>query len=167
MTRTFTLLAVLAAVFQDAWAQPNIVAVVNSASFQSGLPAGGALATVFVSGLAGLKPGTFTAPASQPLPHTLGGVSVVLNNDYAPLLGCGSSREHAPRALLQFGFRAVVSTSFADIFRANSLKNGLLPIAVPAGVHAALLASPGGGEDRSGFANSDDGGRTRGRISGG
>jgi 3-isopropylmalate/(R)-2-methylmalate dehydratase small subunit len=57
--------------------------------------------------------------------------------------GCGSSREHAPWALLQFGFRAVVSTSFADIFRANSLKNGLLPIAVPADVHAALLASPG------------------------
>ena len=57
--------------------------------------------------------------------------------------GCGSSREHAPWALLQFGFKAVISTSFADIFRGNSLKNGLLPIVVPAGVHAALLASPG------------------------
>lgn len=57
--------------------------------------------------------------------------------------GCGSSREHAPWALLQFGFRAVVSTSFADIFRQNSLKNGLLPIVVPADVHATLLASPG------------------------
>jgi 3-isopropylmalate/(R)-2-methylmalate dehydratase small subunit len=53
--------------------------------------------------------------------------------------GCGSSREHAPWALLQFGFRAVISTSFADIFKQNSLKNGLLPIAVPADVHAKLF----------------------------
>ncbi len=57
--------------------------------------------------------------------------------------GCGSSREHAPWALAQFGFRAVVSTSFADIFKQNALKNGLLPIVVPAIVHAALIASPG------------------------
>jgi 3-isopropylmalate/(R)-2-methylmalate dehydratase small subunit len=57
--------------------------------------------------------------------------------------GCGSSREHAPWALLQFGFRAVVSTSFADIFKQNSLKNGLLPIVVPADAHATLLKSPG------------------------
>jgi len=53
--------------------------------------------------------------------------------------GCGSSREHAPWALTQFGFRAVISTSFADIFRGNSLKNGLLPVIVPAGVHADLF----------------------------
>lgn len=57
--------------------------------------------------------------------------------------GCGSSREHAPWALLQFGFRAVISTSFADIFKQNSLKNGLLPIVVPADVQAALAAAPG------------------------
>jgi 3-isopropylmalate/(R)-2-methylmalate dehydratase small subunit len=57
--------------------------------------------------------------------------------------GCGSSREHAPWALLQFGFKAVVSTSFADIFKQNSLKNGLVPIVVPADVHAKLLAQPG------------------------
>jgi 3-isopropylmalate/(R)-2-methylmalate dehydratase small subunit len=57
--------------------------------------------------------------------------------------GCGSSREHAPWALTQFGFRAVVSTSFADIFKQNALKNGLLPIVVPANVHAELIASPG------------------------
>ena len=44
--------------------------------------------------------------------------------------GCGSSREHAPWALLDFGFRAVISTEIADIFRGNSLKNGLLPIVV-------------------------------------
>jgi 3-isopropylmalate/(R)-2-methylmalate dehydratase small subunit len=57
--------------------------------------------------------------------------------------GCGSSREHAPWALTQFGFKAVVSTSFADIFKGNSLKNGLLPIVVPAAIHSALIASPG------------------------
>jgi 3-isopropylmalate/(R)-2-methylmalate dehydratase small subunit len=54
--------------------------------------------------------------------------------------GCGSSREHAPWALSQFGFRAVISTSFADIFRQNSLKNSLLPIIVPREVHAELFA---------------------------
>jgi len=53
--------------------------------------------------------------------------------------GCGSSREHAPWALLGFGFRGVISTSFADIFGNNSLKNGLLPIAVDAGAHARLF----------------------------
>jgi 3-isopropylmalate/(R)-2-methylmalate dehydratase small subunit len=57
--------------------------------------------------------------------------------------GCGSSREHAPWALLDYGFRAVVSSSIADIFRANALKNGLLPVAVDAAVHERLLSSPG------------------------
>jgi 3-isopropylmalate/(R)-2-methylmalate dehydratase small subunit len=57
--------------------------------------------------------------------------------------GCGSSREHAPWALGDYGFRAVVSTSIADIFRNNALKNGLIPVMVDAGVHARLLAAPG------------------------
>jgi 3-isopropylmalate/(R)-2-methylmalate dehydratase small subunit len=57
--------------------------------------------------------------------------------------GCGSSREHAPWALYDFGFRAVISTSIADIFRNNALKNGLLPIVVDPAVHAKLLAAPG------------------------
>ncbi|HVW83123.1 MAG TPA: 3-isopropylmalate dehydratase small subunit [Bryobacteraceae bacterium] len=56
--------------------------------------------------------------------------------------GCGSSREHAPWALTQFGFRAVISTSFADIFKQNSLKNSLLPIVVPSDVHAKLFELP-------------------------
>ncbi len=55
--------------------------------------------------------------------------------------GCGSSREHAPWALTQFGFRAVISTSFADIFKQNSLKNSLLPIVVPAEVASELFAA--------------------------
>jgi 3-isopropylmalate/(R)-2-methylmalate dehydratase small subunit len=53
--------------------------------------------------------------------------------------GCGSSREHAPWALLDFGFRAVISTGFADIFRNNSLKTGLLPVTLSTSAHAALL----------------------------
>ena len=57
--------------------------------------------------------------------------------------GCGSSREHAPWALVQYGFKAVISTSFADIFKGNALKNGLLPIVVPADIHAELLKWPG------------------------
>ena len=57
--------------------------------------------------------------------------------------GCGSSREHAPWALYDYGFRAVISTSIADIFKNNSLKNGLLPIVLDAATHAKLLATPG------------------------
>jgi 3-isopropylmalate/(R)-2-methylmalate dehydratase small subunit len=57
--------------------------------------------------------------------------------------GCGSSREHAPWALYDYGFRAVISTSIADIFKNNSLKNGLLPIEVDAATQAKLLATPG------------------------
>lgn len=56
--------------------------------------------------------------------------------------GCGSSREHAPWALTQYGFRAVVSTSFADIFKQNSLKNSLLPIVLSRDIHAELLQHP-------------------------
>jgi len=54
--------------------------------------------------------------------------------------GCGSSREHAPWALTDFGFRAVVSTSFADIFRNNALKNGLLPVIVDDETHRQLFS---------------------------
>ena len=57
--------------------------------------------------------------------------------------GCGSSREHAPWALAQFGFRAVISTSFADIFRQNALKNSLLPLVVNREVHAELFKLTG------------------------
>jgi 3-isopropylmalate/(R)-2-methylmalate dehydratase small subunit len=58
-------------------------------------------------------------------------------------LGCGSSREHAPWALLDYGFRAVISTEIADIFRNNSLKNGLLPIVVDDSTSGWLLEHPG------------------------
>jgi 3-isopropylmalate/(R)-2-methylmalate dehydratase small subunit len=61
--------------------------------------------------------------------------------------GCGSSREHAPWALLDFGFRAVISTEIADIFRGNSLKNGLLPIVVDEMTSRWLLEHPGAAVD--------------------
>ena len=57
--------------------------------------------------------------------------------------GCGSSREHAPWALLDFGFRAVISCEIADIFKSNSLKNGLLPVVVDEPTHAWLINNPG------------------------
>jgi 3-isopropylmalate/(R)-2-methylmalate dehydratase small subunit len=64
------------------------------------------------------------------------GAQILLAGDN---FGCGSSREHAPWALVGYGFRAIISTSFADIFRNNALKNGLLPICVDAGTHARLM----------------------------
>lgn len=57
--------------------------------------------------------------------------------------GCGSSREHAPWALLDYGFKAVISTEIADIFRSNALKNGLLPIVVDEDTHQYLIDNPG------------------------
>ncbi len=57
--------------------------------------------------------------------------------------GCGSSREHAVWALRDYGFKAVISTSFADIFRSNALKNGLVPVVVDATTHQILLAHSG------------------------
>ena len=72
-------------------------------------------------------------------PEAMGAAILVAGDNF----GCGSSREHAPWALYDYGFRAVVSTSIADIFRNNALKNGLLPVVVDPSVHAKLLASPG------------------------
>jgi 3-isopropylmalate/(R)-2-methylmalate dehydratase small subunit len=57
--------------------------------------------------------------------------------------GCGSSREHAPWALIDYGIRAVISTEIADIFRSNALKNGLLPVAVDESTAGWLLENPG------------------------
>ena len=66
------------------------------------------------------------------------GILVAGNN-----FGCGSSREHAPWALLDYGFKAVISTEIADIFRSNSLKNGLLAIVVDEDTHRWLIENPG------------------------
>ena len=72
------------------------------------------------------------------------GASILLTRDN---FGCGSSREHAPWALEDYGFRALVGTSFADIFYNNSFKNGLLPIRLPAAevdvLFAQVAATPG------------------------
>jgi len=68
-------------------------------------------------------------------PHARGASILVAGHNF----GCGSSREHAPWALLDFGFRAIISTGFADIFRNNALKNGLLPVTLLQPAHARLL----------------------------
>ncbi|WP_394826712.1 3-isopropylmalate dehydratase small subunit [Pendulispora albinea] len=70
-------------------------------------------------------------------PESAGAHILLAGNNF----GCGSSREHAPWALVAGGFRAIVSTSFADIFRGNALKNGLVPVVVPPAVHAKLVAA--------------------------
>ncbi|ACG73127.1 3-isopropylmalate dehydratase, small subunit [Anaeromyxobacter sp. K] len=68
------------------------------------------------------------------------GCSILVAGDN---FGCGSSREHAPWALVDAGVRAVISTRIADIFRNNALKNGLVPVVLDAASHAKLLAAPG------------------------
>jgi 3-isopropylmalate/(R)-2-methylmalate dehydratase small subunit len=72
-------------------------------------------------------------------PTAAGSQILVAGNNF----GCGSSREHAPWALLDYGFRAVISTELADIFCNNSLKNGLLPVIVDAATHRWLIEHPG------------------------
>jgi 3-isopropylmalate/(R)-2-methylmalate dehydratase small subunit len=72
-------------------------------------------------------------PMNQP---AYKGAAILLAGDN---FGCGSSREHAPWALLAGGIHAVISTSFADIFRGNALKNGILPVTVDANVHQSLM----------------------------
>ena len=88
----------------------------------------------------------------------IGGGSQVLvaGNNF----GCGSSREHAPWALVDFGFKAVISTSFADIFRQNSFKNRLLPIVVDAKTHALLQPGAAVTIDLAAQTLSIDGGPT-------
>ncbi len=66
----------------------------------------------------------------------LAGAKILLAGDN---FGCGSSREHAPWALADYGFRAIISTSFADIFKNNCLKNGILPIVVDKETHKKLF----------------------------
>ena len=76
--------------------------------------------------------------------------------------GCGSSREHAPWALTDFGFRAVLSSEIADIFRGNALKNGLLAVVLSEGEHRYLLEHPGielSIDVAEGFIELPDGGR--------
>ena len=72
-------------------------------------------------------------------PHSHGCNILVAGHNF----GCGSSREHAPWALTDFGIRAVVSTQIADIFRNNALKNGLLPVIVEPAAHRWLIEHPG------------------------
>lgn len=72
-------------------------------------------------------------------PDAKGCAILIAGNNF----GCGSSREHAPWALLDYGFEAIISTEIADIFRNNALKNGLVPVVVDEAIHDWLLTNPG------------------------
>ena len=76
-------------------------------------------------------------------PHAKGCTVLLAGDNF----GCGSSREHAPWALQGYGFQAIISTSFADIFRNNSLKNGLLPIIIDIATHRELLDASNSRQD--------------------
>jgi 3-isopropylmalate/(R)-2-methylmalate dehydratase small subunit len=94
---------------------------------------------------AGLADALFADWRSRPgfpigAPESAGAQILLAGHNFA----CGSSREHAPWALVAGGFRAIVSTSFADIFRGNALKNGLVPVIVPPEIHARLVAARAG-----------------------
>ena len=71
---------------------------------------------------------------------TADGCSILIGGNN---FGCGSSREHAPWALLDYGFQAVISTEIADIFKNNALKNGLLAVVIDEETHKWLIANPG------------------------
>jgi len=85
VVRLITAMVAVGALTQNALSQPKITAVVNAASFLPGLPGGGSLATIFCSGVVGVKPGTYVASGS-PLPYVLGGLSVTINTGLAPML---------------------------------------------------------------------------------
>jgi 3-isopropylmalate/(R)-2-methylmalate dehydratase small subunit len=91
-------------------------------------------------------------------PHAHGCEILVAGHNF----GCGSSREHAPWALTDYGFRAVLSSEIADIFRGNALKNGLLAVVLSEGEHRYLLEHPGielNIDIAQGFIELPDGGR--------
>ncbi|MCI0521227.1 MAG: 3-isopropylmalate dehydratase small subunit [Chloroflexi bacterium] len=100
-----------------------------------------------VTDKSGLRDGLFYAwrylPGGEPNPEfplnwpVYQGAQILIAGDN---FGCGSSREHAPWALAEWGLRAILSTSFADIFRSNAMKNGLLPISLAAGTMRRLFA---------------------------
>jgi 3-isopropylmalate/(R)-2-methylmalate dehydratase small subunit len=82
-----------------------------------------------------LPDGTVNVDFPLNRPDAQGAQTLVAGDNF----GCGSSREHAPWALVGWGLRAIIAPSFADIFKGNAMKNGLLPIAVDAAFHARLL----------------------------
>jgi uncharacterized protein (TIGR03437 family) len=111
VTRLLNISSVLIAATVAARAQPAIVSVVNAASFQTGLPYGGSLATVFVSGLSGLTPGTYIAPLSGSLPYQLGGIEVNVNGGQAPLLAVAVPSD--PSANVQVNFQVPLERNAA------------------------------------------------------
>src|ERR1700693_2481881 len=126
MLRVIILLVLPTVGFSILVCQPTIVAVVNSASFQAGPPAGGALATAYVSGLSALTPGNYVASFSQPLPHTLGGVTVMVDNDYAPLLSVFVPSDQT--ANVQVNFQVPLSANASLLYQVLSTLVSVLSI---------------------------------------
>jgi uncharacterized protein (TIGR03437 family) len=140
MIRSITILSLLLFSLPKAWSQPQVVAAVNSASFQSSLPAGGALATAFVTGLTALTRGTYVASLSQALPHSLGGVTVTMNNDYAPLLAVIVPSD--PTASVQINFQVPLSANASMLYpyaKAGAAYSGNLTVSD--GVNNAVLST--------------------------
>jgi uncharacterized protein (TIGR03437 family) len=155
MFRIMWLLAISTTAQSSLFGQPTITAVVNSASFRNGLPPGGALATIFVSGLTALIPGTYVA-TSQALPRSLGGVTVSINNDFAPLLAVIVPAD--PSTSVQVNFQVPMSANASllyEYFGAGPSYGGYL--SVSDGVHTALQSGTGNLPEWGGFFGDSDG----------
>ena len=141
------------------YCQPGVVAVVNSASFQSGLPAGGALATAFVTGLTALKPGTYVAPTATPLPFQLGGITVAVDNDYAPLLAVIVPSDPALNVQVNFQVplsanASLLASRFGSVYTGSFLVSDGVNKAAPANSLITSGLPPWGGffADANGYA---------------
>jgi uncharacterized protein (TIGR03437 family) len=153
---TALLLSLSTAGLFNLYCQPTIVAVVNAASFQNGLPPGGALVTLYVSGLSALKPGTYLAPPSQPLPATLGGVTVAVNNDYAPLLAVIVPAIPASKVQVNFQVPSSADASLLyEYFGAGPSYSGY--ISVTDGINKAVTNMTGNVSQWGGFFSDADG----------
>lgn len=156
MFRIMLLLGVSAAGSSNLFCQPAVVAVVNSASFQRGLPAGGALATAFVAGLTALTPGTYVPQASQPLPHSLGGVTVSVNNDFAPLLAVIVPSDPSVNVQINFQVPPSANTSLLyEYFGVGPSYGGY--VSVSDGVHNAVQSGTGNVPQWGGFFSGANG----------
>lgn len=134
-------------------AQPKIIAVVNAASFQPGLPAGGALATAYVTGLSGLKPGTYAASSSQAVPQLLGGIGVLVNQTSSAILAVNIPAD--PSATIQVNFQ-VPSERNAEIPGSDTFAGSALSVTSKISI-ATMTGLPGpasGGffSDTNGYA---------------
>lgn len=158
MVRSIALFILVAAARSAVWGQATIVSIANAAlpgSLPSKLPAGGALATAYVTGLSDLQPGNYLAPTNQPLPLSLGGVSVVVNNGAAPLLAVAVPSDLSQP--VQINFQVPMERNASGDFPGEPQYAGFLAVSSPK--YTALLTGlpllvPGGAffSNANGFA---------------